>query len=398
MKLPHPEQRSAILQERRKLKMARSPHAYMRGNTVQFYAWLHSAKGQAMPLGPALWICGDCHSGNLGPMADAEGKLVLDMRDFDQTVIGNPAHDLVRLALALATAARGSGLPGVVTAHMLEHIMLGYRQAFSLSADETRPRRPAPVRWTMRQAARRTWKALAAERITDMRPNIPLGKNFWPLSSAEQSGIHELFACPEVLDLARALKSHSNHARVEVIDAAYWVKGCSSLGLMRYAVLLEVGSKKNSEFCLMDVKQAAAAAGPRYNHVSMPRDNARRVVAGARQLAPALGERMVAQRFLDHGVFLRELLPQDLKLEIDQLALADATKVARYLAFVVGQAHARQMDAAAKASWLVDLMLDRSKALAAPNWLWESTVQLIADHEAGYLEHCRKYALSHAAA
>jgi len=122
------------------------------------------------------------------------------------------------------------------------------------------------------------------------------------------------------------------------------------------------------------------------------------VVAGARQLAPALGERMVAQRFLDHGVFLRELLPQDLKLEIDRLTLADATKVARYLAFVVGQAHARQMDAAAKASWLVDLTLDRNKTLAAPDWLWDSTVQLIADHEAGYLEHCRKYALSHTAA
>lgn len=377
--------------------MARSPHAYMRGNTVKFYEWLHSAKGQATPHGPPIWICGDCHSGNLGPLADAEGKIILEIRDFDQTLIGNPAHDLVRLALSLATAARGSSLPGVVTARMLENIMYGYRQAFSPDPEQKRPRRPTPVRWTMRQAAKRTWKQLAVERIANTRPVIPLGKSFWPLAAEEHDGVHALFATPEVLDLVRDLKSRSNDARVEVLDAAYWVKGCSSLGLLRYAVLLEIGNKKNSELCLVDIKQAVGAAGPRYNHVSMPRDNAHRVVAGARHLSPALGDRMVAQRFLDQGVFLRELLPQDLKLEIDQLNLADATKVARYLANVVGHAHARQMDDAVKAKWQADLTPDRNTALAAPDWLWDSTLQLIAAHEIGYLEHCRKYALSHKA-
>jgi uncharacterized protein (DUF2252 family) len=32
---------------------------------------------------------------------------------MDQTVIGNPARDLIRLGLSLATAARGSDLPGI---------------------------------------------------------------------------------------------------------------------------------------------------------------------------------------------------------------------------------------------------------------------------------------------
>jgi uncharacterized protein (DUF2252 family) len=395
MKLPHPDQRNAVLFERRNLKMARSPHAYMRGNTVKFYEWLQSTKGQAMPLGPPLWICGDCHSGNLGPLANAEGKLVLEIRDFDQTVIGNPAHDLVRLALSLATAARGSSLPGVVTARMLENIMQGYQQAFNPDSGEKRPRRPAPVRWTMRQAAKRTWKQLAIERIAGMRPSIPLSKNFWPLSSVEKDAIHELFACSEVLSLVRTLRSRNDDAQVEVMDAAYWVKGCSSLGLLRYAVLLKVGEKKDNEFCLIDIKQAVRTAGPRYNHVSMPRDNAHRVVTGARKLSPALGDRMAPQRFLEHGVVLRELLPQDLKLEIDELTVDDATKVARYLANVVGHAHARQMDDEAKESWRIDLTLDNEKALAAPDWLWDSTLQLAAEHETGYLEHCRKYALSH---
>jgi uncharacterized protein (DUF2252 family) len=34
---------------------------------------------------------------------------------------------------------------------------------------------------------------------------------------------------------------------VEVVEAAYWMKGCSSLGRLRYAVLLGIGEKKESD-------------------------------------------------------------------------------------------------------------------------------------------------------
>jgi uncharacterized protein (DUF2252 family) len=75
-----------------------------------------------------------------------------EIRDLDQTVIGNPAHDLVRLALSLATAARESDLPGATTARVLEEMMSGYedslRKPFKLSAkaDIT-----APVQIVLRQ-------------------------------------------------------------------------------------------------------------------------------------------------------------------------------------------------------------------------------------------------------
>jgi uncharacterized protein (DUF2252 family) len=80
----------------------------------------------------------------------------------------------------------------------------------------------------------------------------------------------------------------------------------------------------------------------------MPADPAQRVVAGARALSPNLGERMIAASLLGRSVFIRELAPQDLKLEVDQFSQAQAVKAARYLAFVVGKAHARQMHVAAR--------------------------------------------------
>ncbi|MCU1250578.1 MAG: hypothetical protein JWQ49_3607, partial [Edaphobacter sp.] len=124
-----PTDRQAVLEQRRRLKMARSAHAYVRGNTLHFYEWLEAGSGDKLPQGPPVWICGDCHVGNLGPVANADGKVEIEIRDLDQTVIGNPVHDLIRLGLSLATAARGSDLPGVTTALMLEQMVQGYQSA-----------------------------------------------------------------------------------------------------------------------------------------------------------------------------------------------------------------------------------------------------------------------------
>src|ERR1700759_220172 len=121
---PTPLRRAKILDALRAKKMARDSHAYVRGNTEQYYAWL--AGGPKIPAGPSVWICGDCHISNLGPVAAADGSVDVQVRDLDQTVIGNPAHDVLRLSLSMASAARSCDLPGVATARILEEIVRGY--------------------------------------------------------------------------------------------------------------------------------------------------------------------------------------------------------------------------------------------------------------------------------
>src|ERR1700750_1056450 len=141
--MTHPDERAARLRETRNLKMARSAHAYVRGSTVKFYEWLESAPAE-LPEGPPVWICGDCHLGNLGPLADNKGRVAAQIRDLDQTVIGNPAHDLIRLGLSLASAARGSDLPGVTTAHILEELMGGYEAALGETSKSPKDRSHRP--------------------------------------------------------------------------------------------------------------------------------------------------------------------------------------------------------------------------------------------------------------
>ena len=144
----------------RNRKMAVSAHAYVRGSTTRVLRMLEASGRPDLPEGPPVWICGDCHVGNLGPVASTDGKLAIQVRDLDQTVIGNPAHDLIRLGLSLAMAARGSDLPGITTAQMVERMVFGYAAAFEPEAQgevtDSHSAMPATVKLVMKQAAKRS--------------------------------------------------------------------------------------------------------------------------------------------------------------------------------------------------------------------------------------------------
>ncbi|WP_407521408.1 DUF2252 family protein [Methylobacterium oryzisoli] len=388
-----PEERAAVLERQRTLKMARSAHAYVRGNTLKFYEWLDGLSRGTLPEGPPVWICGDCHLGNLGPLAGADGRVDIQVRDLDQTVIGNPTHDLVRLGLSLASAARGSNLPGIVTARMLEEMVRGYALGLGTAESGEAPPEPDVVRVVRRRALGRHWKHLARERLKDVEPSIPLGRKFWALGGDERAVLHDLFRGEEVRRLVLTLNGRSEAAGLRLIDAAYWMKGCSSLGFLRYAALVRIEEPEGKRcLALVDLKEAVAPAAPAAPGAAMPADPAERVVAGARSLSPNLGERMLPVQVLGKPVVMRELLPQDLKLDVDQFSREEAVRAAHYLAYVVGKAHGRQMDEAARADWRAEVMRDLRGAERAPSWLWSSVVELAGRHEVGYLQHCRLHA------
>ena len=375
--------------------MTSSAHAYVRGSTRRFYEWLKSSRGKSLPKAPSLWIGGDCHVGNLGPVATKDGGIAIELRDLDQTVIGSPAHDVVRLSLSMAMAVRASALPGAVTARVIESISRGYEsilEAHAAQRDFTLERPPPQVMRLLREARARSGKQLIVDRLGKSASVIPMGKRFWPLTSDERAAVERLIATPKTRRLLTSLASRADDATVELVDAAYWVKGCSSLGLWRAAALVRVGNAKRG-LALIDIKQALPALAPHAPRARIPAHHGERVVAGARALSPALGERMAAATVLDKHVFVRELLPQDLKLELDSLQEDESIAVAHYLAGVVAVAHARQLSSLDTATWLETFRKGSAKNMRAPAWLWAAVVDLVALHEGAYLEHCREHAL-----
>src|SRR5436305_1416223 len=170
-KCPGRGERQAVLDHYRKLKMARSVHNFVRGAVADFYHWLDEAPATIPDL-PPVWICGDCHLGNLGPVADATGRVDIEIRDLDQSVIGNPAHDLLRLGLSLVTAARSSVLPGVATSRIVDALASGYRDALALRPP---PGEPAAVRLVRKRAVGRHWHDLVKERTEGRGEHLPRG-------------------------------------------------------------------------------------------------------------------------------------------------------------------------------------------------------------------------------
>jgi uncharacterized protein (DUF2252 family) len=155
---------------------------------------------------------------------------------------------------------------------MLEQIMDGYVCAFGGNRNADDCSRPESVRTAMKDALRRSWKHLMKERLQDIKPAIPLGRRFWPLSKSESVAVQRLFGTEDVRRLVTSLRAREDTAAVEVLDAAYWVKGCSSLGRLRLAVLVGVDGEapKAGGLCLMDLKEAVKAAAPRQTKARMP--------------------------------------------------------------------------------------------------------------------------------
>jgi uncharacterized protein (DUF2252 family) len=107
-KVAGPKQRAEILLRTRNLKMARNAHAYVRGSTAKFYEWLEAGRSK-LPAGPSVWICGDCHLGNLGPLADAKGHVEVQIRDLDQKLFC--AHGRMEKSRGAYFSRTNSGVP-----------------------------------------------------------------------------------------------------------------------------------------------------------------------------------------------------------------------------------------------------------------------------------------------
>jgi Family of unknown function (DUF6328) len=71
---------------------------------------------------------------------------------------------------------------------------------------------------------------LAAEDMDGQNFKLPIGERFWPLVAEERREIERLFRNEELRRLLTEGEGRDDDADLRVVDAAYWRKGCSSLG------------------------------------------------------------------------------------------------------------------------------------------------------------------------
>jgi len=71
-------------------------------------------------------------------------------------------------------------------------MMDGYESALVPAGEKEWVDAPEPVIAVLEKALQRRWKHLAEERLEGVKPEITLGRRFWPLSPEERARLQSL--------------------------------------------------------------------------------------------------------------------------------------------------------------------------------------------------------------
>jgi uncharacterized protein (DUF2252 family) len=296
--------------------MAASPFAYFRG-AVPVMAYDLSLIANT---GIRNQLCGDAHVRNLGAYAAQDGRLVFDINDFDETIVGPFEWDVKRMATSLVLAGRAAGAKNLHCREAAAVFLERYRTAMGSFSR-------MPVVEVARYQVHRLQNVAAvegilrmAERATPMHTLLTLTEVKGPAGatkSAEVKGVRapgvkapvgetgqRVFktAPPRLMRVrgevadqvlgsltkyAESLQPERRHflAQYRPVDVAFKVVGTGSVGLRDYVVLMEGNGAKDPLF--LQIKEEVASGYAPYVSAGARKDRqhqGRRVVEGERAM------------------------------------------------------------------------------------------------------------------
>jgi uncharacterized protein (DUF2252 family) len=240
--------------------MSKNEFAFFRGTCHLFYEDLH--KDASLAAGPLVWACGDLHVENFGSYRAFNGLTYFDINDFDEAMLAPACWDLVRFLCSIGMA---SDL-WKYSAKEAEQLMLLAMKEYSrqLAAGKAyaieKETSPPLIQEFFEMAERKKEKEMIKSRINKKKEQLKIiqGKT---LPIAKQT-YREVKA--EVND---HLKEH--YPFLKIRDIAFRIAGMGSLGIKRYAVLVE--DVREDKWRLLDVKQACLSSLAPYLTIAQPK-------------------------------------------------------------------------------------------------------------------------------
>ncbi|HSB53217.1 MAG TPA: DUF2252 family protein [Gemmatimonadales bacterium] len=297
--------------------MRATPFTFFRATAHLFY----EARDLLDPVAdaPAVWSSGDVHLENFGCYKGDNGLAYFDLNDFDEAGLAPLTWDLVRLvASALIGAGPGRLSPAdrtdiarTMLTYYREHLREGKARWIERATAE------GPVRQLLRQAKRRTRRALLSDRTQRAGRarvfRLEPGRHH-PAPATEHRGVKAL--------LKRVGREHGDPVFYKARDVVRRVAGMASLGTPRFAVLVEGRGSPNNNY-LLDLKEAipstlAAASPVKQPHWASEADRVVTVQNWVQAVSPAL---LTPVRWGRHSLVLRELQPTADRLRAAQWRL-----------------------------------------------------------------------------
>ncbi|GAB2460133.1 DUF2252 domain-containing protein [Nocardioides hungaricus] len=350
-------------------------HGRMSANAFAFYrgsaGLMAHDLAQGSVTGLTGQICGDAHAANFGLYGTHDGRILMDINDFDETAVGPWEWDLKRLATSVVLAGRTGAEVGDKAGRRAAHdAAKAYRKAFGRLAAQ-----PFADSWSalgdesaIEQADadalfddfRRA--ASAAARNTSERAAVKLahrhGEDGWhfvadpPILSElpEDTRRAVLDALPAYQDTLR-WPWRQLVDRYRARDAAMRVVGTGSVGMRCYLVLLQ---GNDDEALVLQVKQVGPSALAPYLPQVEEAHHGARVVLGA-LLMQAETDQLFGWTSVDGSPYVVRQF-RNRKGSIDPILLnrGHLDDYARLAGSLLARAHSRTIDPRVLAAYFED--------------------------------------------
>jgi uncharacterized protein (DUF2252 family) len=339
-------------------RMSSSPLALLRGAAPLFYEVLD--RHPVLTDGPPGegWLVGDAHLENFGAFRtgalttdesqttrQAE-RVVFDLNDFDDAIVGPWRFDVLRLTTALILGGRELGTGGPHTLELCEALIDAYaNSAFHRKRPPTPPR---VVDALVDKVQTRTRKELLDQRthLLHGERRFMRGPRYEDLPKKTRARAERAFA-KYIKRLPERDRMHPD--AFQVIDMAFRVAGTGSLGCTRVAVLVR-GKGGPDGAWIFDMKEEDVPSAARIvGTPSLPPGE--RVCEGIQSCLTRPPRMIGTTKLRGLSMFVRRLAPQEDKIELVKLKSDDLEPLARHMGALLGTAHRRGATRAAKKPW-----------------------------------------------
>ena len=310
-------------------------------------------------------LCGDAHVRNFGAFASADGRLVFDINDFDETTRGPFEWDLNRLATSLVLAVLDIGSkatqrgPAVLAAAETYRRMIAMFSKMPIIAAARyqvhRLQRVQPVSKVLLKAERATPLRSLDALTVPVDEKKPSGERVFKESKPMLTRITGTKAREVLASLAEYSESLLPERRhfldfYRPMDVAFKVVGTGSVGLRDYVVYFEGNGPGDPLF--LQIKEEAKSAYEPYLGFIGPKHQGQRVAEGQRamqlQSDPFLGWTTIANR----DYLVRQLNDYKGSLDLTELKGQGLVEYATVCGELLARGHARSGDACVIAGYI----------------------------------------------
>lgn len=246
---------------------------FFRGTCHLFYEDLY--KKNTLPKSPAVWMCGDLHIENFGSFKGSDRLVYFDLNDFDEAILSPAAWEVSRLLCSVVVAARTAEYSKAHIQKLTTSVLKGY--TFRLQQGKGMTVETATgdglIKTLLEKVEIRKESKLLKQRTSKVYRYSRL-----QIDNLKSFAIHSSTRKEVLKAVKQLLKSKTSDRKWKALDAVYRVAGTGSIGIERYAVLVQdaVTLKK----LILDVKEAMDSSLQDYTDIHQPKwkNNGDRIV------------------------------------------------------------------------------------------------------------------------